>query len=146
MSAEPPIWTPSTLRLADANLTRFMAFAVARGAPDADYPALYQWSVEQPAAFWEVLFEFAGVIAERGTGPVLVDGERMPGARWFPGTRLNFAENLLRGPDGEPALIFRNERGTRRELSWRELKSEVARIADGLRASGVGPGDRVAGF
>ena len=146
MSAEPPIWTPSTLRLADANLTRFMAFVAARGAPDADYPALYQWSVEQPAAFWEVLFEFAGVIAERGTGPVLVDGERMPGARWFPGTRLNFAENLLRGPDGEPALIFRNERGTRRELSWRELKSEVARIADGLRASGVGPGDRVAGF
>jgi len=146
MSAEPPIWTPSLLRLADANLTRFMAFVTPRGAPDADYRALYQWSIEQPGAFWEALFEFAGVIAERGTGPVLVDGERMPGARWFPDTRLNFAENLLRGLDDEPALIFRNERGTRRELSWQELRNEVARIADGLRASGVGPGDRVAGF
>ena len=70
----------------------------------------------------------------------------MPGARWFPGTRLNFAENLLRGPDREAALVFRNERGTRRELSWQELRSEVARIADGLRASGVGSGDRVAGY
>ena len=146
MSAELPIWTPSLFRIADANLTRFMSFAGARGAPVGDYPALYRWSIEQPAAFWETLFEFAGVIAERGTGPALTDGHRMPGARWFPGARLNFAENLLRGPDGEPALVFRNERGTRRELSWQELRSEVARIADGLQASGVGPGDCVAGF
>jgi len=146
MSAELPIWTPSLFRIADANLTRFMSFAGSRGAPDTDYPALYQWSIEQPAAFWAALFEFAGVVAERGSDPVLVDGGRMPGARWFPGTRLNFAENLLRGPDGEPALIFRNERGLRRELSWQELRSEVARIADGLRTSGVGPGDCVAGY
>ena len=146
MSAEPPIWTPSLFRIADANLTRFMTFAAARGAEAADYDALYRWSIAQPAAFWEALFDFAGVIAERGAGPVLEHGERMPGARWFPGTRLNFAENLLRGPDAEPALVFRNERGQRRELSWRELRAEVARVAAGLRAEGVGPGDRVAGF
>ena len=146
MSAELPIWTPSLFRIADANLTRFMTFAAARGAEAADYDALYRWSIAQPAAFWEALFDFAGVIAERGAGPVLEHGERMPGARWFPGTRLNFAENLLRGPDAEPALVFRNERGQRRELSWRELRAEVARVAAGLRAEGVGPGDRVAGF
>jgi acetoacetyl-CoA synthetase len=145
MSAEQPIWTPSLLRIADANLSRFMAYAGARGAPTDDYPQFYRWSVEQPAAFWERLYEFADVIGKR-SGPVLVDGDRMPGARWFPGTRLNFAENLLRGPDREPALVFRNERGTRRELSWLDLRNEVARIADGLRASGVAPGDRVAGY
>ena len=145
MSPEQPIWTPSLFRIADANLTRFMAFAAARGAPDADYPALYRWSVADPAAFWDALFAFAGVVADR-PGPVLEDGARMPGARWFPGTTLNFAENLLRGPGEEPALVFRNERGGRRELSWRELRAEVARIAAGLADAGVGPGDRVAGF
>jgi acetoacetyl-CoA synthetase len=146
MSAEPPIWTPSLFRIADANLTRFMTFAAVRGAEAADYDALYRWSIRQPAAFWEALFDFAGVVAQRGAGPVLEHGERMPGARWFPGTRLNFAENLLRGPDAEPALVFRNERSLRRELSWRELRAEVARVAAGLRAEGVGPGDCVAGF
>jgi acetoacetyl-CoA synthetase len=145
VTAEQPIWTPSLFRIADANLTRFMAFAAGRGAPDADYAALHRWSVADPAAFWDALFAFAGVIADR-QGPVLEDGTRMPGARWFPGTKLNFAENLLRGPDAEPAIVFRNERGQRRELSWRELRAEVARIAAGLRDAGVGPGDRVAGF
>ncbi len=145
MSAELPIWTPSLLRIADANLTRFMAYTGACGAPTDDYAEFHRWSVEQPAAFWERLYEFADVVGNR-SGPVLEHGDRMPGACWFPDTRLNFAENLLRGPDREPALVFRNERGTRRELSWQELRSEVARIADGLRASGVGPGDLVAGF
>ncbi len=146
MSAEQPIWTPSLFRIADANLMRFMTFAAKRGAPVADYDALYRWSIDEPAAFWDALFDFAGVIADRGPGPTLEHGERMPGARWFPGTKLNFAENLLRGPDAEPALVFRNERRQRRELSWQQLRAEVARIADGLRADGIGPGDRVAGF
>jgi acetoacetyl-CoA synthetase len=146
MESDEPIWTPSLFRIADANLTRFMSFAAARGADAADYGALYDWSVAKPAAFWEALFDFAGVIGDRGSGPVLADGDRMPGARWFPGARLNFAENLLRGPDAGPAIVFRNERGARRELSWRELRAETARIAAGLRADGIGPGDVVAGF
>ncbi len=145
MAGEHPIWTPSLFRIADANLTRFMAFAAGRGAPAADYDALYRWSVARPADFWEAVFEFAGIVADRGTA-VLRHAERMPGAEWFPGTRLNFAENLLRGPDDEPALVFRNERGMRREVSWRRLRAEVARIAGGLREDGIGPGDRVAGF
>ena len=146
MSAEQPIWTPSLFRIADANLTRFMTFAAAHGADAQDYDALYRWSIGQPTAFWEALFDFAGVIAERAAGPVLEEAGRMPGARWFPGTRLNFAENLLRGPDADPALVFRNERGQRRELSWRQLRAEVARVTAGLRAEGIGPGHRVAGF
>jgi len=146
MSAEPPIWTPSLFRIADANLTRFMAFAGERGAPTSDYDALHAWSVENSAAFWDAVWEFAGVVGLRGTGPALEHGDRMPGARWFSGAQLNFAENLLRGPDAEPAIVFRNELGTRREISWKELRSEVARIAAGLHADGVGPGDIVAGL
>jgi acetoacetyl-CoA synthetase len=147
VAAEQPVWTPSLFRIADANLTRFMAFVDARGVRHADYDALYRWSVEEPAAFWEALWEFCGVVGERGAGPALEDGDRMPGARWFPAARLNFAENLLaRGPDAEPALVFRNERGDRRELSWGELRAEVGRVAAGLARDGVTEGDVVAGF
>jgi acetoacetyl-CoA synthetase len=145
VSAGQPIWTPSLFRIADANLTRFMSFVAARGAPAGDWEQLYRWSVSDRSAFWDSLFDFAGVIADRA-GPVVLDGDRMPGARWFPETRLNFAENLLQGPDAEPALVFRNERGLRRELSRGELRAEVARVADGLRGMGVGHGDVVAGF
>ena len=146
MSTEPPIWTPSLFRIADANLMRFMTFVEGRGLPVPDYDALYRWSVERPGDFWEALWEFAGVAGERGPGPALEHGDRMPGARWFPGAKLNFAENLLRGPGAEPAIVFRNERGERRELSWEELRSEVARVAAGLARDGVGPGDVVAAF
>jgi acetoacetyl-CoA synthetase len=146
MSAERPIWTPSKLRVADANLTRFMAAVRAQGVGAPDYDALYRWSITDPAQFWDALWAFSEVIGERGDGRALEHGERMPGARWFPGARLNFAENLLRGPAGEPAVVFRNERGARRELDWESLRAEVARIAAGLSADGIGPRDVVAGF
>jgi acetoacetyl-CoA synthetase len=146
VTAESPIWTPSLFRIADANLTRVLAFVGARGKPASDCDALDRWSIEEPASFWDAVWEFAGVAGERGAGPVVADGNRMPGARWFPGARLNFAENLLRGPEAEPAIVFRNERGDRRELSWGGLRAESARIAAGLARDGVGPGDVVAGF
>jgi acetoacetyl-CoA synthetase len=147
LRAETPIWTPSLFRIADANLTRFMAFVEARGTPVADYGALYRWSIEDPAAFWQALWDFCGIRGTRGDGPALADGDRMPGARWFPGARLNFADNLLAGgPDAAPAIVFRNERGDRRELAWHELRADVARIADGLARDGIGAGDVVAGY
>src|SRR5688572_2967153 len=123
-----------------------MTFVEGRGPRIADPDALYRWSVDRPGDFWEALWAFAGVAGDRGDGPALEHGDRMPGARWFSGARLNFAENLLRGPDGETAIVFRNERGDRRELTWRELREDVARIADGLRADGIGPGDVVAAY
>jgi acetoacetyl-CoA synthetase len=141
------LWHPSAKRVADANITRFMASVNAgRGKVLRDYGELYSWSIEQPEEFWTDFARFADVRADWGGGPALVDRERMPGARFFPAARLNFAQNLLRYRDEQPAIIFRNERGARRVLSYRELSEEVARIAAGLKAAGVGAGDRVAGF
>jgi len=110
----------------------------------ADSRALHAWSIAERGAFWSALWDWCGVLGERGER-ALVDGDRMPGARWFPDARLNFAENLLRRRDRSPALVARDERGRRRVLSWSELRDEVARVAGALRGAGVGAGDRVAG-
>ena len=142
-----PIWRPSEARVAAANLTRFIqATQVRRGRTLRGYDELYAWSLEQPAQFWRDVAEFGGLRVNWGTGPDIENPGQMPGARFFPGARLSFAENLLRFRDDHPALVFRNERETRRELSYRQLAEEVARVAAGLKAAGVGAGDRVAGF
>ena len=139
------IWRPSAQRVAAANLTRFMAELNARQRlPLRQLRDLYDWSINEPADFWMELARFAGVLADWGTGPALENPGQMPGARFFPGARLNFAQNLLRFRDEQPALIFRNERGAR-ESSYGSSHAEVARVADGLRAAGVIAGDRVAG-
>ena len=142
-----PIWSPSPERIADANVTRFISCVNARRSLQlAGYDDLYRWSVEHPADFWFELARFADVRASWGDGQVIANAERMPGARFFPTARLNFADNLLRFRDRHPAIVFRNERGTRREVSYLELHDEVARFAAGLKAVGVVSGDRVAGF
>ena len=129
------------------------------GAPraDAPYAAWHAWSVQEPARFWGAMWKAAGVIAEaRPHGDpwdaVLERGERMQppgvadGPRWFPGARLNFAENLLRRRDETPAIIARDESGGRRVISFAALAVEVRAVAGALRAAGLEPGDRVAGF
>jgi acetoacetyl-CoA synthetase len=141
------IWRPSPARVADANLTRFIQSVGSRnGLQLRSYDDLYAWSISHPADFWQEVAQFAGVRADWGSGPALEHADRMPGARFFPNARLSFAENLLRYRDDHAALVFRNERGARREISYRQLHDEVARVADGLRAAGVVAGDRVAGF
>jgi acetoacetyl-CoA synthetase len=141
------LWRPSAARIADANLTRFMKCLNARrGLQLGDYTQLYAWSLAQPEDFWSELARFADVRADWGPGPVLENPQAMPGARFFPNARLNFAANLLKFDDEQPALVFRNERGVRSTLSYHELRGEVGRIAAGLTAAGVVAGDRVAGF
>ncbi|MGH8175311.1 MAG: acetoacetate--CoA ligase [Steroidobacter sp.] len=142
-----PIWSPSPERIERANLTRFMRFVRERHhAPVVDYPALHRWSIEYPENFWGAVWDFCEVRAEQRATQIIEDSNRMPGAKWFIDARFNYAENLLRLDDDSPAIIFRNERGERRELSWRQLRREVARIADGLKRAGVVKGDRVAGY
>ena len=141
------LWQPSPERIAGANVTRFAALVRERhGMDTGDYAALHRWSIENRAAFWSAVWEYGAVIGERGEGPVLVDGDRMPGAKWFPGARLNFAENLLRRRDDATAVIFRGEDRVRRSLSFRELHDAVSVLAQALLAAGVTKGDRVAGY
>jgi acetoacetyl-CoA synthetase len=145
--ASSKVWQPDAQRRARANLTRFMEFVRGRGGPaGTDYGKLYAWSVERPGDFWTAVADFCGIIAEGSPVPALVDGDRMPGARFFPNLRLNFAENLLRFSDAEMALVAANEDGVQRRLTYAELRAEVSRLAQALAAAGIGAGDRVAGY
>jgi acetoacetyl-CoA synthetase len=138
------LWQP---RPEAAAATQIAQLARARGfeGPDA-IRRLWQWSVEHPAEFWQEVWDLGEVRASRTADRVLVDGDQMPGARWFEGARLNFAENLLRRDDVSPALIFTGEDGSRRELSWAALQAAVRALAAALKSDGVGVGDRVAGY
>ncbi|HZF18298.1 MAG TPA: acetoacetate--CoA ligase [Burkholderiales bacterium] len=144
---DKPLWRPSQERIEEANLTRFARQAIRDWKLGInDYPAFYRWTTERPEQFWESVWKFAGVRASAKGTRVLVDGGRMPGARWYPDARLNFAENLLRKRDASTALVFWGEDRVKRRLAHRDLYDQVSRIAQGLRALGVGPGDRVAAY
>ncbi|HEX8988086.1 MAG TPA: acetoacetate--CoA ligase [Rhodocyclaceae bacterium] len=146
MNPRSPIWQPSPERIAASRLAAFMAEAQARWNRRFDgYAALHRWSVEQPEEFWTSVWQFCGVRGEMG-GRVVVDGDRMPGARWFPEARLNFAENLLRRRDEGAALVFWGEDRATRRMTHAELYRRVAQIAAAMRADGVAAGDRVAAY
>ena len=136
--AERPLWQPSEERIEEANLTRFARQAIRDWKLGLnDYPAFYRWTIEHPEQFWESLWRFASVRASAKGARVLVNGDRMPGARWYPEARLNFAENLLRRRDASTAIVFWGEDKVRRRLTHRELYEQVSRIAQGLRDLGV---------
>ncbi len=145
--SEHPLWQPAPEQVATTNMTRFAREASLRwGRNFEDYAELHRWSVEAPEEFWLNIWDWTGVIGTGDTDPVVVDREQMPGARWFPNTRLNFAQNLLRRQDTALALIFQAEDKVTCSLSFAELYAQVARLADGLKQAGVVPGDRVCGF
>src|SRR5262249_32257371 len=138
---------PNPARVAEANLTAFMLLAAERsGTPIPDFAALHRWSIASPAEFWSLLWDYAGVIAETRGETVLVDGDRMPGARFFPHSRLSCAETVLRGRGRGAAIVFRGEDKVRRRLSHDDLNDQVSRLAQAMRGMGIRPGDRVAGF
>ncbi|HVZ14377.1 MAG TPA: acetoacetate--CoA ligase [Bauldia sp.] len=143
---EVPLWRPSRERVAALPLTAFTAEAAKRaGRALPDYAALHAWSIEDRGAFWDLVWDFCGIVGEKG-GVALADGERMPGARFFPEARLNYAENLLRRHDDAEAIVFRGEDGRTRRTTWRQLNDEVSRLQQALAAAGVGVGDRVAAY
>ena len=144
---DQPLWQPSPESMARANLRAFMSRAAAKsGRAFADYDALWQWSVDEPAQFWRLVWDFCGVIGD-GPGDIVVEhAGRMPGARWFPQARFNYAENLLRRRDNATALVFWGEDRVQSTVSFAELHHEVSRLAQALRASGVRAGDRVAAY
>jgi len=135
-----PLWEPNPATVGDTRMAQLM-----RTMGHNRYADLWQWSVDQPETFWSTLWDFCGVVGDKGK-VVLADGDKMPGARWFPEARLNYAENLLQQRDDGEALVFWGEDKVKRRLSHAELYNEVARFQQFLIAAGVGEGDRVAGY
>ena len=141
-----PLWTPSPDRVAQARLTQFQRHVeTEHGVTLREYAALYTFSIERPADFWRSVWNFCGVVGEQGER-VVIDLDKMPGARFFPDARLNFAENLLRRSDAGDALVFNGEGQRRRTVSHGELRREVAQFANALQRAGIRSGDRIAGY
>jgi len=141
------LWSPSRERIASANMTRFIEFVNRRRACRFhSYDELYRWSIENIPDFWADMWEFGDIRASRHYDAVVDDLGKMPGAAWFNGARLNFAENLLRYRDDRIALLFRSEGKDTVRVTYAELYDRTAKLARSLRETGVGPGDRVAGY
>ena len=151
------LWEPSQAALEKANVTHFARTAIKRWKLRVNtYPDFYRWSVDQPGQFWQSVWEQLGVVGvalepRKGVrAPVglkagaLIEGDTMAAARWFPGMRLNFAQNMLRKHDSSEAIIFWGEDKVKRKVTWAELNNQVSRCAQGLKAAGVRQGDRVA--
>ena len=142
------LWSPSETQIAEAGLTRFRkVLETETGLVIPNYGELHAWSIREPERFWDRIWTFVDIIGERGDGPTLLRGERMQDVQWFPGAKLNFAENLLRRRDAAEAIISWGDGGKRpRRFSFTELYDAVSRLAQMLAAGGVKPGDRVAGY
>ena len=142
-----PLWQPSNERINDSNLIKFMKTVKDQWliAVD-DYDSLHSWSVTEPEKFWQTLWNFGRVIGEWTGGDVLRHRTDIPGADWFPGSQLNFAENLLRRQDNAPAIVFKGEKNIERVISFAELYALVSQLVKAMERVGIGQGDRVAGF
>ncbi|GGP05659.1 acetoacetate--CoA ligase [Nonomuraea glycinis] len=134
------LWEPTDEIVARARLTRYLDWI---GRAGAGYEEVWQWSVDRPAEFWTTIWEYFDVLGERADGPVITG--TMPQAEWFAGSTINYAENALRRTEGV-AAVFVSEDGARQELTWAELREDVARVRAGLVRLGVERGDRVAGY
>ncbi|UCH07997.1 MAG: acetoacetate--CoA ligase [Deltaproteobacteria bacterium] len=141
------LWKPSQERIKNSNMYRFMDFANQKYGTDfSEYRPLYQWSVENIPEFWATFWDFAGIISSKPYDTVVDDLSKFPGATWFVGARLNFAENLLRYRDDRKAFIFKGETQKTSTMTYAELYDTVARLARSLRELGIKPGDRVAAY
>ena len=142
-----PLWQPTAERINSSHMARFTRRVETElGRQFSGYDELHRWSVEHPEQFWQWLWNDLEIISSRDCDRVLTDADQFPGASWFAGARLNFAENLLRNRSQKIALVSRLENGSRRVMSYAQLFEQVAQLAAALRRAGVVKGDRVAGF
>ncbi len=141
------LWEPSDDQIKKTNMYRFMNFINEKYSQDFNqYAQLHEWSINNISDFWAAFWEFADIIHSKPYDEIIDDDSKMPGARWFSGARLNFAENLLRYRDDRVALSFNGEGRDPVKLTYAELYDEVARLAKSLKDSGIQVGDRVVGF
>jgi acetoacetyl-CoA synthetase len=142
-----PLWKPSGERRQNANMSKFIAYVNKKyGKNFTDYPELYEWSINHSPDFWVAMWEFGEIKYSRLYDRVVDNQSDMIESQWFPGARLNFAENLLRYRDDRTALVFKGEGQEPVRITYRELYDRVARLAKSLRELGITVGDRVAGF
>jgi acetoacetyl-CoA synthetase len=141
------LWEPPAALVERARMSEYMRWlAEDRGLRFAGYDELWRWSVEEIEAFWDSIWDFFGVQADGDRAEVLT-GREMPGARWFPGARLNYAEHVFAGKDPtETAILHASELRELEELSWAELRAQAAKVAGGLRRLGIERGDRVVAY
>jgi len=141
------LWTPTAERSNNSRMNDFLKYVNHQfGKSMISYDELFNWSVENPAGFWGSFWHFSGIKYSIDFDEVVDDPNKMPGAKWFEGARLNFAENLLPRRDDKTAIIFRGEAEFERRISYAELYDQVHRVAEGLKKLGIKKGDRVAGF
>jgi acetoacetyl-CoA synthetase len=139
-----PLWEPSEKVKQQANVTQYMQWlAREQGLTFQTYEELWQWSVTHLEDFWASLWNYFHIQASQPYSTVLVE-RKMPGARWFPGATLNYAEHVFgHATASRPAVLFQSERHPLTELSWEELRHQVGQVAHALRALGMQRGDRV---
>ena len=150
------LWQPSPEKIAKSQICQFIenldvdindqTQVDTEIVGDDHFQRLYQWSIDHPEKFWSEVWQQFDIVSSRNWDDVLVDAHLMPGAKWFAGAKLNYAENLLRYRDDRVAIVFRGEHGVKRSITYKELYSEVAKFADLLSRLGVKEGDRVAGY
>jgi acetoacetyl-CoA synthetase len=142
------LWKPSDEYIRSTKMYAFLCYVNEKYALTLkDYPSLYAWSVENIPAFWDTLWQFFDIIVSQPHTTPVKDFDKFPGAIWFPGAKLNYAENMLRYSKLEgPAIMFRGENETRSELSHKQLYDDVVRLATAFRADGIKPGDTIAAY
>ncbi|MCX8177985.1 MAG: acetoacetate--CoA ligase [Candidatus Bathyarchaeota archaeon] len=146
------LWRPSDRHFKEANITRFIEFVNENYGLNIDpyavnaYFQLYDWSINNLQSFWDAVWRFTGIKTSQMYSELVDDLDKFPGARWFIGARLNFAENLLRYRDDHTAFIFKSENGGSRKVTYAELYNAVSALANSLRELGISPGDRLCGY
>ena len=144
---DEPMWVPTIEDIKNSNITNFINFLNhSSNLSISDFNSLSNWSKNYPEKFYAAIWDFAGIVAEKKGIHTLVDSDKMPGAKWFPEAKLNFAQNILNKKDDSVAIIFQSENQIYRELSWNELYQSVSKLTKVFLDLGVNPGDRVVGF
>ncbi len=147
MMSDKLLWKPHPEKATKSQMQEFLLQIDNKySLPQKDYDHLHKWSVNHPDKFWAEFWKYANIIHSQNFTSVVDDSKKMPGAKWFEGAKLNYAENLLQKRDDKTAIIFRGEAKVKRELSYKQLYAEVKKTAAGLRNLGIKKGDRVAGF
>ncbi len=143
----PVLWSPSDERVQSSQMYKFIKIINKKNNVNIqNFTDLHTWSIEDKAKFWSAIWDFFNVIGSKGIKPYINPINKMPGSKFFPNGKVNYAENMLSGDVSGTAIVFKSENKIRKEISWKELKLQVATLANFLRKKGVVKGDRVAAY